>query len=136
MKYGNYLGNNYNRYPAEPIDELDYCCFLHDIDHKEAGGNNRFADMELNKRLKKVTFKNLTIKGKVFYIGARYLYSGLYAQVLRQLKVVNDYLIKNKYGKSEERELKAWLNSHYVRNRAYLDLSKVWKDGYKYNYLI
>jgi len=128
MRYGNYLGNKYNKYPLEPIDELDYCCFLHDIDHKLSGGNNRYADRELNKRLKLVDFSKLSIKGKVFYILARYIYSGFYAYIIRELYIFDRLLVKYNFGHTEYIEQREWNNSYYARLRAYANKPIEWKE--------
>ena len=83
IKYGNYLGDGYYNYPEEPIDELDLCCFMHDIDHGIIGGNSIYADRELNKRLKEIATKNLSWKGYMWYLLARYVYSSFYPDFVR-----------------------------------------------------
>lgn len=121
ITYGNYLGNNYNQYPLEPIDDLDYACFLHDIDHKLAGGNNRFADRQLYDRLKKVSFIKLDLIGKLFYILARFLYSGFYAYFLRELPIFK----KDKY-----EEFGKWTQSYHNRISKYKNDSSIWKKTF------
>jgi hypothetical protein len=84
--YGNYYGNNYSgdNYKLEPIDGVDFVTFMHDIDHRIMGGNNRYADRKVAPRMRYILNKQkITIAGKAVAYMAIYVYSIFYAKIIR-----------------------------------------------------
>lgn len=120
IRYGNYLGSGHNSFPKEPVDELDFLCVLHDIDHTICGGNSIMGDKALHHRLKKVDYSKLTFLGLMFYFGALIFYTGIYPYIIRAFIM-----------RETEHDRRNWSKTHAQRTAEYEKQSSLWE---KYDY--